>query len=956
MNNDRALIAGAILQRSIKLGQRLARASKATVLKQTSAEVHQRKLNKVERDIVEALARTLRYQISSILFALQKVDHLEGSPEQLLDSIFNPEDWHDEIIDEVLPALGRAMGETAVAFVLLMGVDLRRRRKPPRKRSTASEWLADNGIDLPPGISTELPDWMKDEIASTLQTTFRQPYWKKISRTTRADVLATLTDGVNNGESIRKISQRISAAHGDEYTLARARMVARTEAGNALNGARDMCLKRLKQELGDAGKTIGKSWLSILSDTTRDSHANLDGVLADADGMWSLGGVRVPWPGHYSLPAKERINCFSGDVHVSGFFTKAMRAWYEGRFIEIVMSSGTRVTVTPNHPVMTENGWIAASMLNPGQQVLSYSLNCDGRSLRTLHKEQYKPIAIKDLFETLRAVSAFVEVKRVEMDYFDGDAIYMQGDIDVVNVDRELTLDLISRSDEEVREFFFALAESNSESFGLSDSSLSFGSSAVCTAATGIPSFVERCVNTLRCFQVSPSGSLAIGQTADLDPFFFETTNQKRSIKTRLLRDTKKRDTGLVLFDEIVQIRNFFSRAHVYDLESEGGWILASHHSTSDFGIVASNCYCTIQTELGANAPTAEQIEDVLNPPIAPQPISEALPADEPDPRDPKTWANWSLFEKLDKIPQLQEVQQAVAEHKELRHITHDVAFLEEHRSVLRKGIEEQRTLLSHYSDSLAKGVINDEQYKELAGGARKRMDEKWDVLHDVTEKIVQKRQQVHKELEAVMGIPKKDRGRISFVWADAHSTAKDLQGEVREAATFLQTHCSKDVLDRCKNFKIHEYDPGHRPFYKDRSLHLSRSEKASLVVHEFAHGIEQTTPNGIDHSLRFLQTRIDRAGTPNVSMVRYSPGYGKDEVGNEDGFRKLFEQAQIKDAKNYAAYTGKVYDFPKGSGLYYASEAVSMGMQLMHEKPVHFAQNDPEFFKFIVGFMRGYL
>ena len=67
-------------------------------------------------------------------------------------------------------------------------------------------------------------------------------------------------------------------------------------------------MDQLAEELGPQ-VPIKATWLSVLADTTRDTHAMLDGVPADADGLWNLSGYMVPWPSHTSLPAGERINC-----------------------------------------------------------------------------------------------------------------------------------------------------------------------------------------------------------------------------------------------------------------------------------------------------------------------------------------------------------------------------------------------------------------------------------------------------------------------------------------------------------------------------------------------------------------------------------------------------------------------------------------------------------------------
>lgn len=80
-----------------------------------------------------------------------------------------------------------------------------------------------------------------------------------------------------------------------------------SNTGNALNGARASAMDRLAQEV--PGLQMRRTWLSVLGETTRDDHANLDGVPADTDGLWYLGGMRIPWPAHYNLPPSQRCNC-----------------------------------------------------------------------------------------------------------------------------------------------------------------------------------------------------------------------------------------------------------------------------------------------------------------------------------------------------------------------------------------------------------------------------------------------------------------------------------------------------------------------------------------------------------------------------------------------------------------------------------------------------------------------
>jgi len=189
-------------------------------------------------------------------------------------------------------------------------------------KSTASEWMAGHGRDLPAplhfdtpgssisiGVAIELPQWMKDAIEEELRRVFEEEYWREIISTTRSDIRNVIKEGLKEGLSIPEMAKKMTSMLGAVYGEKRATRIARTETGNALNAARNLSMEHLKSELGETGRFVGKSWVSVLADSTRDAHAGLDGQLADENGEWDLNGVKVPWPGHPSLPAKDRVNC-----------------------------------------------------------------------------------------------------------------------------------------------------------------------------------------------------------------------------------------------------------------------------------------------------------------------------------------------------------------------------------------------------------------------------------------------------------------------------------------------------------------------------------------------------------------------------------------------------------------------------------------------------------------------
>jgi len=194
------------------------------------------------------------------------------------------------------------------------------------KASRATEWLLDlddadidtmalwpevftlpSGLTVDMGFATEWPDWMKAEISQQMKECFEQPFWAGINDTTANGIQSHVLKGIEEGLSIREIREQMVGDGLDEYYHNRGINIARTESGNALNGARSAAMDRLAEEV--PGLKTKKTWMSVLGTTTRDTHAHLDGVPADRDGLWYLGGVRIPWPGHWNLPVRERACC-----------------------------------------------------------------------------------------------------------------------------------------------------------------------------------------------------------------------------------------------------------------------------------------------------------------------------------------------------------------------------------------------------------------------------------------------------------------------------------------------------------------------------------------------------------------------------------------------------------------------------------------------------------------------
>lgn len=176
------------------------------------------------------------------------------------------------------------------------------------KRTTAEEIAERLEIDVPDSIAIgPFPSWLIAAANEALTDTMRQPYWMDIPKTTREDIAATLRQGIEDGLSIRRMAELIMKVHGDAYTRARATNVARTESTSMLNAGHSASIAQLEDE---SGLPMGKEWVSVLGNTTRASHAAMDGKQTESsEGKFVLSGVETPWPGHHALPAGERCNC-----------------------------------------------------------------------------------------------------------------------------------------------------------------------------------------------------------------------------------------------------------------------------------------------------------------------------------------------------------------------------------------------------------------------------------------------------------------------------------------------------------------------------------------------------------------------------------------------------------------------------------------------------------------------
>lgn len=409
-----------------------------------------------------------------------------------------------------------------------------------------------------------------------------------------------------------------------------------------------------------ANGKIVKVWHNVGDDRVRGAphnprpsrfdHWEPEGQERLVTDAFDISGERMQMPGDTALGASlgNVINCFPGDTRVSGRITAATRHWYEGDLVEITTAGGHNLAGTPNHPVLTPEGWVALGALHKGSHVVCRSVGRvdthvlgDSTELpgeRTHDVDDIEP-SIEQVFDALARRSVTVGVPGLAVD-FHGDA--PTSEVEIVRTDRELKIGLDAAISEHGLEFGLATAHLAERGGFINGTSGQFigpdlapTHSAVCGGGEAFPflgghagvtlqhSFapVARAnAEIMKAFHDSGAiGSVLGGErfdgrarvevggnpTADLGPLaaglygerLTNRTNDTPAIESPedggrrtpdMRGDLWNRHPALVETHEVVDLVIRKVACHVYNLESQRD----SHYSANS--IIAHNCRCYV--------------------------------------------------------------------------------------------------------------------------------------------------------------------------------------------------------------------------------------------------------------------------------------------------------------------------------------------------------------------------
>lgn len=269
----------------------------------------------------------------------------------------------------------------------------------------------------------------------------------------------SLYDSSRAGEIAKEIMR------SGEVTISRATLIARTEVGRAASALTEA-----------RASHIGSThyyWRSAGDRLVRPLHKKLDGRIFrwDEPPISGEGGQR-------SHPGAI-FNCFPASTLVqSGDALKLFRAFYEGPLVMLRVGE-TLLEATPNHPILTPRGWVAAGALKEGDDLLAMSddgANSVVNEIDSWHR------TFGEMYEALVVGAA---VRKTELiDNFYGDPVH--NEVEIVTTKENLALEHHTAFFQKIREDMIASADGRIFAGGI------VGSDAQVLEALGACGFDER--------------------------------------------------------------------------------------------------------------------------------------------------------------------------------------------------------------------------------------------------------------------------------------------------------------------------------------------------------------------------------------------------------------------------------------------------------------------------------
>lgn len=398
---------------------------------------------------------------------------------------------------------------------------------------------------------------------------------------------AAITQSILQGESIPHTADRlkkIAAMNNVQATrTARTAMTAAENAGriDSYNRAKGM------------GIRLKKQWLATMDDRVRDSHAWLDGMSIPINDTFPNG---CDYPGDPGGAPEEVYNCFLADTKIASDseIVRSYKHKYTGKIISIKTAGGVQFSCTPNHPILTPRGWVAAELLKNGDDILvTFGMDYE-LSRRNPNINHAFPCmkAIHELFRKFgsqRACNLCVN--------FHGDV--PTSDVEIVTQKRLLRESRYASIGNGFKELWLKRANSfRSGQSHFMKRIWSVRKSSLCNVRRKRKSF-SLIWRRLRHSQIHCLRPVAL-----IDPCGVQPLNNNASGNAELLRECLDGFSGIVFADNIVSVNIRSGSTHVYNLQTQNGYYFVNSiipqnmRKVNGIFAIAHNCRCSLIADI----------------------------------------------------------------------------------------------------------------------------------------------------------------------------------------------------------------------------------------------------------------------------------------------------------------------------------------------------------------------
>lgn len=401
---------------------------------------------------------------------------------------------------------------------------------------------------------------------------------------------SAILQGIQNGESIEKIAKRL--AEVAEMDKRQAIRNARTATTAAENGGRVYSYEKAEE----MGIEMMQEWLATLDGRTRHSHRQLDGEKVKVGEPFKVveDGIEyeIRYPGDPEAEPEMIYNCFVGNTKIASDseIIRSYKHKYQGELFTIKTASGIEFTCTPNHPILTVDGWRPVKLLNKGDNLI-VATRKNNRILRVNPN-------IKHTFPSIKAIHNLFDVvgsKRtchLGVD-FHGDV--PATDVEIITQKRFLRSDRNASGGKSVNKFFFK--HSNSFALGQRHFVKRFGTIRQSTFGDiGIMSkpltFFKR---RLRHSQIHRCRTTSGRNANRFKPLLNNVSRDVKLVCQRFDRTSFK-----IGIDNVISINVSSGCTHVYNLQTENNYYFVNssipqkQRKVNGNFAIAQNCRCTL--------------------------------------------------------------------------------------------------------------------------------------------------------------------------------------------------------------------------------------------------------------------------------------------------------------------------------------------------------------------------